>query len=202
MEQSKVVDLRKVWDVELDLFEKFKSICEKYNLTYCACSGTLLGAVRHKGFIPWDDDMDLFLPWQDYVKFMEVAPKECQYPYCFQSFLTDKDGEISANRMRRSDTTGLTQWESENITDKDYDRGIFIDRGVVRKAGAGNLQLAFFIERGMIRDAAGGDCDHAEIDRVAFGRGVIRGAAAVDVEPAGGVDRGAARDAAGEGQRA
>ena len=120
-------ELKGVWDVEMDLFKKFKSICEKYNLTYCACSGTLLGAVRHKGFIPWDDDMDLFLPWQDYVKFMEVAPKECQYPYCFQSFLTDKDGEISANRMRRSDTTGLTQWESENITDKDYDRGIFID---------------------------------------------------------------------------
>ena len=120
-------NLKKIWNIELDLLEKFKSICEKYNFSYCASSGTLLGAVRHKGFIPWDDDIDLFLPWHDYVKFMEVASKECQYPYCFQSFLTDLESEASASRLRRSDTTGFTKWEHENIAEKDYDRGIFID---------------------------------------------------------------------------
>lgn len=118
--------LRKIWDVEIDLLEKFKSICQKYNLNYCASSGTLLGAVRHKGFIPWDDDIDLFLPWKDYKKLLEVAPNECQYPYFFQSFLTEKEGEASASRLRRSDTTGYTQWEKENVG-PDYDKGIFID---------------------------------------------------------------------------
>lgn len=127
METSQTTSYEKIWNIELDLFEKFKSICAKYNLAYCASSGTLLGTVRHRGFIPWDDDMDLFLPWQDYVKFMEVAPRECQYPYFFQSFLTDPESEASASRLRRSDTTGFTKWEHENITGKDYDRGIFID---------------------------------------------------------------------------
>lgn len=117
---------RKIWVVELDLLEKFKDICKKYNLNYCASSGTLLGAVRHKGFIPWDDDIDLFLPWDDYKRFLVVAPRECKYPYFFQSFLTEEDGEASASRLRRSDTTGFTRWEYENVG-SDYNRGIFID---------------------------------------------------------------------------
>lgn len=118
--------LRRIWDVELDLLEKFKSICNKYNLSYCASSGTLLGAVRHGGFIPWDDDIDVFLPWEDYKKLLEVAPGECQYPYFFQSFLTETEGEASASRLRRSDTTGFTLWEQENVG-PEYNKGIFID---------------------------------------------------------------------------
>lgn len=113
--------------VELDLLEKFKSICKKYSLTYYASSGTLLGAVRHKGFIPWDDDIDLFLMWDDYKIFLQVAPLECQYPYFFQSYLTEEEGEVGASRIRRTDTTGCTQWEKENINDREYNRGVFID---------------------------------------------------------------------------
>ena len=119
-------NMSKIWEVELDLLEKFKAVCEKYGLRYCASSGTLLGAVRHGGFIPWDDDIDLFLPWPDYKSLLEVAPFECRYPYFFQSFLTEADGEASASRLRRSDTTGFTKWESENVG-PDYDKGIFID---------------------------------------------------------------------------
>lgn len=118
--------MRKIWDVELDLLEKFKSICKKYDLSYCASSGTLLGAARHKGFIPWDDDIDVFLPWEDYKKLLELAPGECRDPYFFQSFLTEEEGEASASRLRRSDTTGFTLWEQENVG-PDYNKGIFID---------------------------------------------------------------------------
>lgn len=118
--------LKQIWDIEIDLLEKFKDICQTYNLNYCASSGTLLGAVRHQGFIPWDDDIDLFLPWEDYKKLLVVAPGECQYPYFFQSFLTEVEGEASASRLRRSDTTGFTKWEHENVG-PDYDRGLFID---------------------------------------------------------------------------
>lgn len=120
-------DISRIWTIELDLLRKFKEICSKYNLTYFASAGTLLGAARHNGFIPWDDDMDLVLFWPDYKKFLEVAPSECQYPYCFQSFLSEKDGEASASRLRRSDTTGFTKWENDNVMNPDYDKGIFID---------------------------------------------------------------------------
>lgn len=68
----------------------------------------------------------MFIKWDDYFKFLAVAPDECEYPYCFQSFLTDEDGEASASRLRRSDTTGFTRWEDENAG-PNYDYGIFID---------------------------------------------------------------------------
>jgi lipopolysaccharide cholinephosphotransferase len=57
---------------------------------------------------------------------MEVAPTECHYPYFFQSFLTESEGEVSACRLRRSDTTGFTLWEKDNVG-SEYDKGIFID---------------------------------------------------------------------------
>ncbi len=119
-------DLKKIWAVELDLLEKLKEICKKYELNYCASSGTLLGAARHKGFIPWDDDIDVFLMWPDYKKLMDVAANECSYPYCFQSIYSEIDAMPSACRLRRSDTTGFTMWEHNNVR-PEYDRGIFID---------------------------------------------------------------------------
>ena len=128
MEEYKTPEaLKKLWAVELDLLSKFKEICAKYNLRYYATGGTLLGAARHKGFIPWDDDIDLTMPWQDCRVFLEVAPKVLEYPYHLQSHLTEKNGELSTFRLRRSDTTGCTKWEYENVSDPEYNRGIFID---------------------------------------------------------------------------
>ena len=118
--------LHRIWEVELDILEKFKSICRKYGLTYAASAGTLLGAVRHKGFIPWDDDIDISMMWSDYKVFMEVAPLECQYPYFYQCLYTEPESLAGASRLRRSDTTGFTKWEYDNVG-PEYDRGIFID---------------------------------------------------------------------------
>jgi len=58
---------------ELELFKKFSEFCKKNNITYYALGGTLLGAVRHKGFIPWDDDMDVGIPREDYEKFINLC---------------------------------------------------------------------------------------------------------------------------------
>ena len=57
--------------IELDILIEFDKYCRKHNLTYFLCYGTLLGAVRHKGFIPWDDDIDVFMPRMDYERFLD-----------------------------------------------------------------------------------------------------------------------------------
>ena len=119
-------ELTKLWAVELSLLEEFKRICNKLDLRYCAAYGTLLGAVRHQGFIPWDDDMDFFMMWPDYQKLMKAAPTECRYPFFFQGIYSEQDSMVVACRLRRSDTTGFTKWEQENAG-PGYNMGIFID---------------------------------------------------------------------------
>lgn len=68
--------LDKIHRTELDIMREIDRICRKHNLTYFLSCGTLLGAVRHKGFIPWDEDMDIMMPREDYEQFLKVAPDE------------------------------------------------------------------------------------------------------------------------------
>ena len=76
-ELSQGVTVRQLQMKLLDIFLYFKKICEDNNLTYWCGGGTMLGAVRHKGFIPWDDDLDVFMPRKDYeilyAKWKEIA---------------------------------------------------------------------------------------------------------------------------------
>ena len=67
--------MKKVWAVELDLLSELDRVCKKYNIKYYAAFGTLLGAIRDKGFIPWDDDIDVWLLRDEYERLKQVAPK-------------------------------------------------------------------------------------------------------------------------------
>ena len=70
--------MKKIWAVQLDLVLQLKRVCEKYNLRYFMYAGTLIGAVRHQGYIPWDDDLDIIMPRADYDKLKAVAETEFQ----------------------------------------------------------------------------------------------------------------------------
>lgn len=114
---------QKVWDCELGIIQELERICKKYNLTYFLDAGSLLGAVRHKGFIPWDDDIDLLMPRKDYDKLIEVAGEEIKYPYFLQHITTDPKYPGLHVKIRDSRTTAIIK--SWLFTD--VNQGIFID---------------------------------------------------------------------------
>ena len=68
-----MVDIVKIQKIEENILDEFNKICESNNLTYFICGGTLLGAVRHGGFIPWDDDIDVMMPRKDWEKFKRIT---------------------------------------------------------------------------------------------------------------------------------
>lgn len=83
-------DLRKLQMIELSMLKEVVRICDKYGLTYYLSAGTFLGAVRHKGFIPWDDDADVRMPRPDYEKLLKVLPDELNAKYKYAHFLYNK----------------------------------------------------------------------------------------------------------------
>lgn len=115
--------LKKIWAVELDLLVQLDKICRKHKLRYQVCYGSMIGAVRHKGFIPWDDDMDVWLPREDYDRLCAVAPTELTYPYFFQTALSDRTFFNPFARLRNSETTAIVT----NCNSVHYNNGIFID---------------------------------------------------------------------------
>ena len=118
-------EMKKVWAVMLDLLVEFDRVCQKHQLKYLASWGTMLGAVRHKGFIPWDDDLDVQMFRDDYDKLLEIAPQEFKSPYFFQSKYTDPGMGYLCCKLRNSETTALSPEEKYSVTD--YNKGIFID---------------------------------------------------------------------------
>lgn len=118
--------MKEVWAVLLDLLAEFDRVCKKNDIKYFASGGTMLGAIRHKGFIPWDDDMDIMMFRKDYNKLCEVGPSEFKDPYFFQNKLTDPYCGMFMSKLRNSNTTALTPEEMKPIN-KFSNRGIFID---------------------------------------------------------------------------
>ena len=116
-------DLKKIWAVELDLLKEVIRVCDKYGLKYYADGGTLLGCLRHKGYIPWDDDIDITMMRADYDKLCAVAAEEFKAPYFFQTTFTDVDCHFHHAKLRNSSTSAVTECDLE----RKFNQGIWID---------------------------------------------------------------------------
>lgn len=98
-------EMKRVFAVLLDLYLEFSELCDKYGLRYYANSGFLLGAIRHKGFIPWDDDIDVAMPREDYNEFVKIASKELKTPYFLRTPFTDPGTYFSTVVLMNLSTT-------------------------------------------------------------------------------------------------
>ena len=98
--------LKKVWAIELDLLHEFDRVCRAHNLRYYLIAGSLLGAVRHHGFVPWDDDMDVVMPRKDFEAFIRLGD-EFRDPYFLQTPLTDPGFYYAHAKIRNSNTAAI-----------------------------------------------------------------------------------------------
>lgn len=113
---------KKIWAVGIDLLVKFDEICRKHDLRYFLAFGSLLGIIRHKGFIPWDDDIDVFMPREDYEK-LKLFKDEFKDPYFLQYPGQDNGYAFSFAKLRNSNTSGIS-WAFRY---EQFNQGLFLD---------------------------------------------------------------------------
>lgn len=107
----------------LEIYKEFFRICSLLNLRFFAAGGTLLGAVRHNGFIPWDDDIDLYMPRKDYEVFIKEAPKIAGNRFFVQTHGTDNNWWFPFTKLRLNNTTAI---EPAFVKAK-FHQGVWID---------------------------------------------------------------------------
>ena len=115
---------RQIWTTEQEILDVIHQVCAEHGLRYSLAYGTLIGAMRHKGFIPWDDDIDLMMPREDYEKLLAIWDSTAPKGYVLQNTRTDFDFTQNFTKIRKDHTTFL---QNETERGKHYHKGIFVD---------------------------------------------------------------------------
>jgi lipopolysaccharide cholinephosphotransferase len=120
MDKSLENNLKPAQLILLNMLQDVDRICRKNGLNYWLDKGTLLGAIRHQGFIPWDDDVDIAMPREDYLKFISIAKDELDCGYEIENLSTNKECTVAWTKIRDKSTLLLEKG-------KKVEGGVFID---------------------------------------------------------------------------
>lgn len=122
-EEERNRTLRKLQLEELEILKAFDKVCRKHNLRYYIVGGCLIGAVRHGGFVPWDDDIDVSMPRKDFEKLLRIAPTEFKDEFFLQNQKTEKNCYFYYAKLRKNGT----YFGEDKFEHIDMHKGIFID---------------------------------------------------------------------------
>lgn len=114
--------LRRVQLEQLEIAKEIKRVCEKNGIKFFLDSGTLIGAIRHKGFIPWDDDLDIGMLRCDYDRFCEIAPRELDPRFVWQTWDNEAGYPLPFGKVRKRGTVYLER-NSKPLSEN----GFFVD---------------------------------------------------------------------------
>ena len=117
--------LKRLQQTELEILKDFASVCDKYKLPYFVVYGTAIGAVRHHGFIPWDDDTDVAMLRKDYDRFLEVVDQELGDKYKILTPEIDKNYAGSVTHLQRKGTKFVPEFSKDLKCDMCIDLDIF-----------------------------------------------------------------------------
>lgn len=164
-------ELRKLQLILLDMLIEIDRICKKHSIRYCIIAGTLLGAVRHKAFIPWDDDLDIAMTRNEYERFRNVCMSELdERNYFFQDNITDSYFLWGYGRLRCKNSEFIRVGQ-EHLKMK---TGIFLDvfplDGVPDFPLARGLFTAYcFLLRKILYSHVGAVSDKSTVKRMMYG---------------------------------
>lgn len=118
-------NLRPIWDATLEIYEEVVKICKRHNLHYYVTDGTLIGAIRHKGYVPWDDDFDMSMPRPDYEKFVAIAQRELPQHLKYLNWKNTPEFHCLFGKIQ--DTRQDVIESLERRTGRTLSNGLFID---------------------------------------------------------------------------
>ena len=122
-EKYEKISLEEAKQIMLSILKEIDKVCKEHNINYWLDGGTLLGAVRHKGFIPWDDDIDIAMLREDFEKFKKVAKLKMKEDFYLEIFDLENIFKGMPLKVRAKNTIYIEKWDKKNSKKK----GIFID---------------------------------------------------------------------------